>query len=67
MNDNITWLKTLFAQPYLAHIQLAESNSCKWFYCKHGNKAGYNPKQAAIANPLEFKMFVLANMYNVLL
>ena len=66
MNDNITWLKSLFAQPHLAHIQLSESLSCKWFYVKHG-KAGFNPKQAAIANPLEFKIHVLASLYQVLL
>ena len=66
MYDNIEWLKTMFGQSHMQHIPLVESFNCKWCYFKHG-QFYYNPKQAAIANPLEFKIHVLASLYQVLL
>lgn len=62
MDSNTEWLKTIFAQPTMSHIELEESFNCKWFYVKHG-RAFYNPKQAAIAHPLEFKYHCLGVLY----
>ena len=63
MYDNIEWLKTMFGQSHMQHIPLVESFNCKWCYFKHG-QFYYNPKQAAIAKPLEFKLFALDICYN---
>ena len=63
MDTNTSWLKEKFALPHLAHIELEESFVCKWFYVKHG-RAFYNPKQAPLAKPMEFKLFVLEILYN---
>ena len=60
---NIEWLKDIFSQAHLTHVPLEESQVVRWFYIKHG-RAYFNPRQAAIAAPLEFMLEVLEIMYN---
>lgn len=62
-NTNIEWLNEIFSRPHLATLKLVPSFAPKWFAIKHG-KAMYNPKQAEIANNVEFKVFVLSELYN---
>lgn len=63
MLKNNEWIRDVFSRPHMKHIPLLESYNCKWFYIKYG-RAFFNPKQAAVANPLEFKLFVLGVCYN---
>jgi len=61
--NNIDWLNEVFSRPHMAAIKLVPSFSPKWFAIKHG-KALYNPKQAIIADNIQFKVFVLAECYD---
>lgn len=63
MNTNLEWLNEIFSRPHLAKMKLVPSFAPKWFAIKH-NKALYNPKQAQIADNIEFKAFVLEELYN---
>jgi hypothetical protein len=63
MNTNLEWLNEVFSRPHIAVMKLIPSYSPKWFAIKHC-EAMYNPKQVTIADNIDFKVFVLEQLYN---